>query len=137
MPRRPGRARVRFDADAVAEDIGRLSAAGVTAIQAERKGFERDGVPVDRLRACQDQHRSGTSLPGCVKVYVPEPAGAWRIVFQIAIDEQGRCSATSQAESVTSRGTPGRRTRTKSPTTASTGGGRDDRAEAPTTASDA
>ena len=29
------------------------------------------------------------SLPGCVKIYVPDWSGNWRIVFQIAADESG------------------------------------------------
>jgi DNA-binding CsgD family transcriptional regulator len=85
----PERARVRFDQNALAEDLARLSDAGRTAISAARREFESDGVPLDRLRACDDDHPSGTRLPGCMKVYVPDWAGRWRIVIQIAMDADG------------------------------------------------
>jgi hypothetical protein len=89
MPAGPGRVRVRFDADALEDDLARLSSRGQVALREAREQFERDGVPVDRLRACQDEHRSGTRLPGCLKVYVPDWDGQWRMIFQIAMDEAG------------------------------------------------
>ncbi len=89
MPGEPGRTRARFDEQAIAEDLVRLSAAGRGAIEAAREDFEHAGVPVDRLRACHGEHDSGTDLPGCVKVYIPNWGGDWRIVFQIAADEAG------------------------------------------------
>src|SRR5688500_4475100 len=84
-----GRARIRFDEAAFTEDLSRLSEAGRAAISSARQEFEDDGVPLDRLRACQDDHPSGTRLPGCLKVYVPHWDGRWRMVFQIAMDEDG------------------------------------------------
>jgi hypothetical protein len=60
----PGRARVRFDPDALADDLARLSPPGQTALRHAHDRFERQRVPLDRLRACQDEHRAGTSLPG-------------------------------------------------------------------------
>jgi hypothetical protein len=68
----PGRARVRFDPDALADDLARLSPPGRTALRHAHDRFEREGVPLDRLRACQDEHRAGTSLPGCLNVYLPD-----------------------------------------------------------------
>lgn len=89
MPAGPRRVRVRFDAGALAEDLVRLSAPGQAAIRRAAGQFEQDGVPLDRLRACEEEHHSGTSLPGCLKVYLPDWAGRWRMVLQIAIDENG------------------------------------------------
>jgi hypothetical protein len=62
---------------------------GQTALRHAHDRFEREGVPVDRLPACQDEHRTGTSLPGCLKVYLPDSDGDWRMIFQIATDEAG------------------------------------------------
>jgi len=85
----PGRARVRFDANALDEDLARLSPNGESAVRHAQEQFERDGVPLDRLRSCQDEHHSGTSLPGCVKVYLPGWDGDWRMIFHIAADDIG------------------------------------------------
>jgi hypothetical protein len=89
MPAGPGRARVRFDTDALADDLARLSPPGQTALRHAHDRFKREGVPPDRLRACQDEHRAGTSLPGCLKIYLPDWDGDWRMIFQIATDEAG------------------------------------------------
>ncbi len=51
---------------------------------AARKRYEREGVPRADLRSCDSDHRSGTRLPGCMKVYIPKPGGPWRMVFQVA-----------------------------------------------------
>ena len=40
--------------------------------------------------ACDEDARDGTSLPGCVKVYLPPPAGPLGLVYQIARNKQGR-----------------------------------------------
>ena len=58
------RVRARFDERALAEDLIRLSDAGREACSRARERFEREGVPVDRLRACAEEHPAGTSLPG-------------------------------------------------------------------------
>lgn len=81
--------RARFDDAAFAEDLARLSRTGLEACTRARTDFERDGIPIDRLRACEPAHDSGTDLPGSIKVYVPDPSGRWRIVFQIATDDNG------------------------------------------------
>lgn len=86
---RPARARVRFDDIAWRADLGRSTPAGVTAATRVRRVFERDGVPIDQLRPCAEEGRDGTRLAGCVKVYVPAPAGPWGIVFHIDVDAEG------------------------------------------------
>jgi hypothetical protein len=41
-------------------------------------------VSPSERRHCDAEHPSGTRLPGCLKVYIPDFAGPWRIVFQVA-----------------------------------------------------
>jgi hypothetical protein len=85
MPSAGGRASVHFDERAFEEDVGRLNAVGRSVIARARGEFEREGIPFERLRACQAEHGSGTSLPGCLKVYVPGWNGQWRMIFQISL----------------------------------------------------
>jgi hypothetical protein len=54
--------------------------------------LERDGAPIEQLRACHAEGRDGTRLGGCLKLYVPPPAGPWGIVFRFAVDEHGSFS---------------------------------------------
>ncbi len=89
MPGGSRHARVRFDEHAFAEDLARLSPAGREVCSRAREDFDCGGVPLDRLRACAVEHPAGTSLPGCLKVYVPGWDGQWRNVFQIARDQSG------------------------------------------------
>lgn len=86
---RPRRARVRFDDVAWRADLARLTPAGVTAATRARRTLERDGAPIEQLRACAAEGRDGTRLPGCAKIYVPMPAGPWGIVFLIDMDDEG------------------------------------------------
>lgn len=51
--------------------------------------LERAGAPIDQLRPCEDHGRDGTRLAGCLKLYVPLPAGPWGIVLQLARDQHG------------------------------------------------
>jgi hypothetical protein len=83
VPPARGRAGVSFDERAFEEDVGRLSPAGRSVLARARDELERDGIPFERLRACQDEHGAGTSLPGCLKVYVSDWHGLWRMIFQI------------------------------------------------------
>jgi hypothetical protein len=46
----------------------------------------RDGVPYEWLRRCEVEGRDGTRLGGCVKFYLPRPAGRWGAV--LAGDEE-------------------------------------------------
>ena len=55
------------------------------ALDAARGRYEREGVPASERRHCDAEHPSGTRLLGCVKVYIPDFTGPWRIVFQIAV----------------------------------------------------
>jgi hypothetical protein len=89
VPPAGGRAGVCFDERAFEEDVSRLSAAGRLVLARARDEFERDGIPLQLLRACQGEHESGTSLPGCLKVYLPDWHGQWRMVFQLSVGDAG------------------------------------------------
>ena len=49
-------------------------------------GIRRDGVPFEWLRRCVEEGHDGTRLGGCVKFYIPRPAGQWGAV--LAGDEE-------------------------------------------------
>ncbi|MGI8592846.1 MAG: hypothetical protein ACR2ML_00465 [Solirubrobacteraceae bacterium] len=81
---------VTFDDVALAEDLAHASAPGrVVALDARRQ-FAAHGVPAPLLRPCLDEGRDGTRLPGCVKTYLPVPAGDWGMVFEGRLDEHGQ-----------------------------------------------
>lgn len=72
-----------FDADLWAEDMIRASAAAREVAAAARGAFESEGVQIDQLRPCDPEGPDGTSLPHCVKVYLPPPAGQHGMVLEI------------------------------------------------------
>jgi hypothetical protein len=73
---------VGFDDDALAEDLDRLPASAEIALREFRKELRRHGgIPRSRLMACQAEGRDGTKLQGCVKTYIPWPAGRFGAVF--------------------------------------------------------
>jgi hypothetical protein len=92
VPAKTGHAPVAFDENAWNEDLRNATDAGHTAATQRRAQLERAGQPVDQLLGCKDEARDGTSLPGCVKTYVPWPDGPWGIVYLIARDGTGRVS---------------------------------------------
>ena len=81
--KRRGHAKVIFDDLAFTEDIEGGSANGRAVARATRHAYERHGCPVNELLACQDEATDETRLPGCVKVYLPRPAGRFGMVFEI------------------------------------------------------
>jgi hypothetical protein len=93
MPSRSGRDahfRVAFDDAAFAEDLGHSAPNASAAAQNERDALAKDGLLSNRLKACEDEGRDGTRLPGCAKVYIPEPDGPWGMVFELRVDQDGR-----------------------------------------------
>ena len=56
---------------------------------AAREHYERDGVSLDELHPCEAEGRDGTRLAGCVKVYLPPPAGRFGIVFRVRAFAEG------------------------------------------------
>lgn len=72
-----------FGVSAWAIDMERTTARGRTVAQAARRDYEGNGVPITALRPTQDEGPDGTQLPGCLKTYVPLPAGAFGMVFEV------------------------------------------------------
>ncbi len=73
----------RFDPDAFAEDLARTTPTGRATAESAREEYEHNGIPRSQLRPCDDEGRDGTSLPGCLKVYLPQPAGRFGMVFEV------------------------------------------------------
>jgi hypothetical protein len=85
------RFRVAFDDATLAEDLQHSSPAGRNAAYSEREHLTRDGgIAPERLKACEAEGTDATRLPGCAKIYIPEPNGPWGMVFQLRIDERNR-----------------------------------------------
>lgn len=87
--RRTGRAHVVFDEAAFDEDMGRTSASAAEVARRARSRYEATGVQVKELRGCAGQDDDATPLPRCLKVYLPEPAGRFGMVFQLDFDPSG------------------------------------------------
>ena len=70
---RPGaHFRVDFDDATFAEDLEHTSSdTGRELAQRERDKLTAEGLPPDQLKRCDTEARDGTSLPGCVKIYIP------------------------------------------------------------------
>ncbi len=83
-------AAVAFDEAAWSEDMRNATDAAREIAARRRAQLERDGQPIDELRACDSEGSDRTSLPGCVKVYIPPPYGPWGLVYLIARDDDGR-----------------------------------------------
>jgi hypothetical protein len=92
---RPGaHFRVDFDDATFAEDLEHTSSAtGQELAHRERDKLTAEGLPPDQLKRCDTEARDGTSLPGCVKIYIPRPDGTWGMVFQLRIGSDGRPSS--------------------------------------------
>ncbi len=73
---------VAFDELAMVEDLARLGQGGAEALAAFGREIDRlGGLPRERLLACEAEGRDGTRLGGCVKTYVPWPAGRFGVVM--------------------------------------------------------
>lgn len=88
-PRRRRVLRVVFDERLWAEDLARATAGARTAATTARRHLERDGIDLAELRPCRPDHRDGTRLNGCAKLYVPDAEGEWAILLQGARDDAG------------------------------------------------
>ena len=73
--------KVHVDERALSDDLPRASDAARAAIEPMIQRFKADGVPAAWLKRCDAGARDGTRLPGCVKLYIPQPAGQWGAVF--------------------------------------------------------
>src|SRR6478609_12134338 len=72
---------VHVDERALADDLARVSNAAKAAIEPMLQRLKTDGAPAAWLKRCDAEARDGTRLPGCVKLYIPQPAGQWGAVF--------------------------------------------------------
>ncbi len=116
---------VHFDDALFAADLARLPETARRALEEARSRYERDGIPASERRHCHAEHHSGTRLTGCLKVYIPDFAGPWRIVSQIAWPASDELGLEYVAPvSAIHREAPDDETSTSSRTTASTATGR-------------
>lgn len=72
---------VSVDDELLAEDLAHASDAASAAIEAAVLSMRRSGVEKQHLKRCDAEGRDGTHLTGCVKLYIPPPAGRWGAVF--------------------------------------------------------
>lgn len=84
MPVKRGFARVAFDELAWHEDLRKATGSARRIGEETRSRLEREGQAIDTLFACDEEARDGTSLPACVKVYLPPPGGPLGLVYQLA-----------------------------------------------------
>lgn len=77
---------VRISERAWKADLASATAAGAEAARAARRRYTRGGVPLTELHACDAEGRDGARLPESVKVYLPQPAGPFGMVFQFRKD---------------------------------------------------
>ena len=86
MPADAARFGVRFDELAFTQDLGHATPAGRQIAQAARQRLERDGADPAEFKRCDPDARDGTSLPNCLKTYLPAPDGRWRMIFEVLKD---------------------------------------------------
>jgi hypothetical protein len=78
-----------FDPDGWEEDLARTTPAGRKAAETARSAYEQNGIPFEYLRSVEEEGRDGTVLPDCAKVYLPQPAGRFGMVFRaIKVDDR-------------------------------------------------
>ena len=82
--------RVEFDDATFAEDLDHNAPGGRTAARNAREELVKDGLSPERLKGCEAEGRDGARLPGCAKIYIPEPVGPWGMVFELRIDDDRR-----------------------------------------------
>jgi hypothetical protein len=80
---------VIFDPDAIAEDLAHATPAARQIGQEAVQHLGREGILREQLRPCRAEERDGTRLPGCVKTYLPAPAGRCGMVLQLRVDQDG------------------------------------------------
>ena len=77
---------VRVIDEVLTEDLVRCTPAARAAIEPMVATLREDGAPREWLLRCEEEGRDGTRLGGCVKLYIPQPAGQWGAV--LAGDEE-------------------------------------------------
>jgi hypothetical protein len=89
-PKNKSGARAHFDPDAWEEDLARTTPAGREAAETARRDYEKNGVPIERLRRVAKHGGDHTNLPDCAKVYLPPPDGRFGMVFMLKFEPNGR-----------------------------------------------
>ncbi|HEY7962102.1 MAG TPA: hypothetical protein VID29_09290 [Solirubrobacteraceae bacterium] len=85
-----------FDEASFDEDMKRAGTSAAKIGRLARRRFEAEGIGLGQLRSCGEEGDDGTSLPWCVKVYLPQPAGRFGMVLQLVAHSKGvrlRCLA--------------------------------------------
>ena len=77
---------VRVVDEVLNEDLARCTQAARAAIETVVDEVRNAGVPLKWLRRCEEEGHDGTRLGGCVKFYIPRPAGQWGAV--LAADQE-------------------------------------------------
>ena len=77
---------VRVVDQVLAEDLPRCTSAGRVAVEPVIRELRCDGVPSEWLLRCEEEGHDGTRLGGCVKFYIPRPAGQWGAVLTADLD---------------------------------------------------
>jgi hypothetical protein len=77
---------VRIVDEVLTEDLARCTPAARAAIEPLLATMREEGAPFSWLRRCEEEGQDGTRLGGCVKLYIPRPAGQWGAV--LAGDEE-------------------------------------------------
>ena len=72
---------VSIDEAMLEEDLARVTDTGRAAIRPVIEQLRGAGAPKNWLKRCEAEHRDGTDLGGCVKLYIPQPAGPWGAVL--------------------------------------------------------
>lgn len=86
---------IRFDREEWLEEVERLDERSLARGQAERARREIEaGTAILNWQRCEAEGESGTSLPGCKKLYVPlgkqgASEAPFGFVFQLAQDPDG------------------------------------------------
>jgi hypothetical protein len=80
---------VRVVDEVVTEDLTRCTAAARGSIEPMVVTLQKEGAPLSWLRRCEEEGQDGTRLGGCVKLYIPQPAGQWGAVL-IGDEEAGK-----------------------------------------------
>lgn len=80
---------VRVIDEVLTEDLVRCTPAARAAIEPMVATLREDGAPREWLLRCEEEGRDGTRLGGCVKLYIPQPAGQWGAVL-VGDEEAGK-----------------------------------------------
>ncbi len=73
---------VQFNEPAITEDLTHHPPTARKVLEIFRREVDRGGgLPLSRLLGCDAEARDGTRLAGCVKTYVPWPAGRFGLVL--------------------------------------------------------